>query len=109
MHLYWGARVRNDLYMPELPEKWRNELPNFRYVPVLSEALPEDNWQGRTGFVHKAVMEDFPSLGEYQVYACGAPVMVEAAHRDFISQRALPTEEFFSDAFTFSFEPKAFY
>jgi CDP-4-dehydro-6-deoxyglucose reductase len=109
MHLYWGARVRSDLYLPELPEKWRNELPNFRYFPVLSEALPEDNWQGRTGFAHKAVMEDFPSLSEYQVYACGAPVMVEAAHRDFIAERGLPVEQFFSDSFTFSFEPKKVY
>jgi CDP-4-dehydro-6-deoxyglucose reductase len=43
------------------------------------------------------------------VYASGAPVMVEAAHRDFIQRRRLPAEEFFSDAFTFSFEPKPLY
>ena len=38
---------------------------------------------GRAGFVHRAVMEDFPDLSGYQVYACGAPIMVEAAHADF--------------------------
>jgi CDP-4-dehydro-6-deoxyglucose reductase, E3 len=109
MVLYWGARVRNDLYMAQLPEAWVAANTNFRFVPVLSEALPEDEWRGRTGFVHQAVMEDFASLRGHQVYACGAPAMVEAAHRDFLNQRELPMEEFFSDAFTFSFEPKPFY
>jgi len=67
---------------------------------VLSEAPASDNWSGRTGFVHRAVMEDFPDLSGHQVYACGAPVMVEAAHRDFTSKCGLPDEEFFSDSFT---------
>lgn len=99
MTLYWGGRVRADLYMNELAKNWRREN-GIRYVPVLSEALPSDNWTGRTGFVHRAVMEDFPDLSGHQVYACGAPVMVEAAHRDFTTACKLPEEEFFSDSFT---------
>jgi len=97
--LYWGARVRDDLYMNEVAEKWQHEH-GVRYVPVLSDALPTDAWTGRTGLVHRAVMEDFPDLSGYQVYACGAPVMVEAAHRDFTSLCRLPEDDFFSDAFT---------
>jgi len=99
MTLYWGCRVRADLYMNELPERWEREH-GIRYVPVLSDALPDDNWTGRTGLVHRAVMEDFPDLAGYQVYACGAPVMVEAAQRDFTGQCGLPDDEFFSDSFT---------
>jgi CDP-4-dehydro-6-deoxyglucose reductase, E3 len=64
--------------------------------------LPADNWNGRTGLVHQAVMQDFDSLAGYQVYACGAPPMVEAARRDFTQFRNLQEEEFFSDAFTAS-------
>lgn len=97
--LYWGGRVRADLYLNELPERWHREQ-GIRYVPVLSEAPPSDNWTGRTGFVHRAVMEDFPDLSRHQVYACGAPVMVEAAHKDFNAQCGLAEEEFFSDSFT---------
>jgi CDP-4-dehydro-6-deoxyglucose reductase len=67
---------------------------------VLSDAPASDRWTGRAGFVHRAVMEDFPDLSGHQVYACGAPVMVDAAHREFTSQCGLPDEEFFSDAFT---------
>jgi CDP-4-dehydro-6-deoxyglucose reductase len=99
MVLYWGARTKADLYMHGLAASWEGQLPNFRYVPVLSEALPEDNWTGRTGFVHQAVLDDFADLSGHQVYACGAPVMVEAAHKSFIAERGLPEEEFFSDAF----------
>lgn len=99
MTLFWGCRVRADLYLNELAERWQQEKA-LRYVPVLSDALPGDHWTGRTGFVHQAVMEDFPDLSGYQVYACGAPVMVEAAHRDFTARCGLPDEEFYSDSFT---------
>jgi len=99
MTLYWGCRVRTDLYLDDLAGSWQRE-GRVRYVPVLSDALPGDKWTGRTGFVHRAVMEDFPDLSGYQVYACGAPVMVDAAHRDFVAQCGLPEEEFLSDSFT---------
>ena len=99
MTLYWGCRVRRDLYLHDLAENWMRDH-GIRYVPVLSEAKPEDNWNGRTGFVHRAVMEDFPQMSNHQVYACGAPVVIESAQRDFIAQCKLPAEEFFSDAFT---------
>ena len=95
MVLYWGGRRPKDLYMDALAGQWPIE-----YVPVISEALPEDNWSGRTGFVHRAVMQDFPDLSGHQVYACGVPVMVDAAKRDFTQQCRLPEEEFFADSFT---------
>ncbi|HUW51477.1 MAG TPA: CDP-6-deoxy-delta-3,4-glucoseen reductase [Sulfuricella sp.] len=104
---YWGANKLADFYMRELPEKWVREHANFKFVPVLSDPVPEDHWQGRTGFLHQSVMADFADLGGYQVYACGSPVMVEAAHNALTAERGLPPEEFYSDAFTFSSKPKA--
>ena len=98
--LYWGCRARRDLYLPELPESWAREQPNFTYVPVLSDATPEDRWSGRAGFVHRTVMEDLPDLSAWQVYACGAPLMVDAAKKDFIEKCGLPEDQFFADAFT---------
>ena len=100
MTLYWGGRRPKDLYMNALAESWVAAQPNFRYVPVVSEALPEDGWTGRTGFVHRAVMEDFPDLSGHQVYACGVPVMVDSAKRDFVAQCGLPEDAFFADSFT---------
>ena len=100
MHFYWGARKLADLYMLDMARQW--ERSGVKFTPVLSEALPQDAWQGRSGFVHQAVLEDYSDLSGYEVYACGAPVVVEAAHRDFTAQRKLPNEAFFSDAFTFT-------
>ena len=98
--LYWGGRRPHDLYMDALCREWAATLPNFRYVPVISDALAEDHWTGRSGFVHAAVLQDLPDLSGYQVYACGAPVMVDAARRDYVAQGGLPADEFFADAFT---------
>jgi CDP-4-dehydro-6-deoxyglucose reductase len=99
MTLYWGARVKADLYRHAVAEQWAAEIPGFRYIPVLSEPTAADGWTGRTGFVHLAVMQDLPDLSAHQVYACGAPVMVDAARRDFTGRCGLPDAEFLADSF----------
>ncbi len=100
MRLYWGARRPKDLYLNGLAERWVAEHAGFSYVPVVSDSLPEDGWQGRTGFVHRAAMEDLSDLSGHQVYACGVPIMVDSARRDFIQKCRLPENEFFADSFT---------
>jgi NAD(P)H-flavin reductase/ferredoxin len=95
--LYWGARREKDLYLAELPAKWAAQYPQFRFIPVLSE--PEAGWLGRTGFVHRAVMDDFASLAGHQVYACGVTAMVDAARRDFTAHCGLPPDDFYCDVF----------
>jgi CDP-4-dehydro-6-deoxyglucose reductase len=75
-------------------------MPKLRYVPVLSEPPADGRWTGRTGLVHQAVMADWPDLSGHQVYACGVPVMVEAAQCDFSARCGLPADEFLADAFT---------
>jgi CDP-4-dehydro-6-deoxyglucose reductase len=105
MVFYWGGRRPADLYMADLAGTWQQQHENFSFIPVVSDATPEDEWRGRTGFVHQAVMEDFPDLSGYQVYACGAPVVVESAHKDFTTLCSLPEDEFYSDAFTPSVDP----
>ncbi len=98
--LYWGGRRPADLYRRDQVADWQNRLPDFRFVPVVSDALAEDDWSGRTGWVHLAVMADYPDLSGHQVYVCGAPAMVEAARRDFVRHCGLPAEAFFADSFT---------
>ncbi|HEX5612139.1 MAG TPA: FAD-binding oxidoreductase [Burkholderiales bacterium] len=98
MLLYWGVRRLRDLYLAELPRQWQEEHDNFRFVPVLSEAAPEDHWDGRTGLVHEAILADFPDLASYQVYACGSAGMVQAAYPAF-ADHGLKPDDCFSDAF----------
>ncbi len=98
--LYWGCRSRADLYLHDWAAAAAQRLPWLRYVPVLSEPGENDAWTGRTGLVHEAVMHDHADLSSWQVYACGVPVMVDAARRDLVQRCGLPAEEFYADAFT---------
>ena len=98
--LYWGCRSRQDLYMHDWAVQAAQALPTLTYIPVLSEPRPDDAWTGRTGLVHHAVMHDHPNLLQHQVYACGAPIMVDSAQRDFVMKCGLPDDEFYADSFT---------
>jgi CDP-4-dehydro-6-deoxyglucose reductase len=100
MTLYWGGRRPEDLYLDAWVREQLTVMPKLRYVPVVSDALPEDQWAGRAGFVHRAVLEDFPDLSQHQVYACGAPIVVDSARTDFSTLAGLPGDEFYADAFT---------
>ena len=101
MTLYWGARNRAGLYRHELAEGWAANHPMLTYVPVLSEPAPKDNWRGRTGLVHQAVLDDHADLSGFQVYVCGAPAMIDAARADFTAA-GLPANEFLADVFSFA-------
>jgi CDP-4-dehydro-6-deoxyglucose reductase len=98
--LYWGCRRKADLYLHDWAIEAAAVQPWLRYVPVLSEPADEDAWSGRTGLVHHAVMADLPDLSAHQVYACGAPIMVDSARRDFSARCGLPEGQFFADSFT---------
>lgn len=99
MRLYWGGNRPADLYMNDLAERFAAEHSHFEYVPVISDATEADNWTGRTGFVHRAVMEDFADLSGHQIYACGNPLMVDAARDDFASDCRMQPDQFFADSF----------
>jgi CDP-4-dehydro-6-deoxyglucose reductase len=103
--LYWGARARQDLYMSDLAEAWAAQ-PNIEFIPVLSAASAADQWQGRSGLVHQAVLDDFAGpdagvLAGYEVYCCGAPAMVEVAQASFL-QAGLAADAFFADVFSYA-------
>src|SRR5690606_19245076 len=99
IQLYWGGRKRIDLYAASQVEDWVNKHSQIQFTPVLSEPGDDCAWQGRTGLVHEAVMADHPDLSGFDVYACGAPVMVEAARRDFMQRCGLSEAQFYADSF----------
>ncbi|MCK5810748.1 MAG: CDP-6-deoxy-delta-3,4-glucoseen reductase [Cocleimonas sp.] len=99
--IYWGVRAKRDLYNHELAEQWAQAYENIHYIPVLSLADEDDQWQGRDGFVHEAVAEDFSDLSGYDVYMAGPPPMINAAKEQF-NQQGLPNKQMFSDAFDYS-------
>ncbi len=97
--LYRGGRRPADLYLNDWVLAQLPLMPHVQYIPVVSDALPEDAWTGRTGFVHAAVLQDTPSLAGYQVYACGAPIVVDSARHDYVASGLSP-DEFYADSFT---------
>ena len=101
IHFYWGARSKADLYLHELAESWAMKMKTLRYIPVLSEPRQSDAWQGRTGLVHEAVLDDFSDLSPFEVYACGPPPMVHAVVDNF-TERGLSEEFIYSDSFEFA-------
>ena len=98
MWLYWGVRAREDLYLADLAQRWQREHANFHFVPVLSDLPADDPWPGRRGPVHKAMLEDFPDMRGYELYACGSVAMVEAALPVFAA-RGLDQSLCYCDAF----------
>ncbi|MCG6971269.1 MAG: CDP-6-deoxy-delta-3,4-glucoseen reductase [Gammaproteobacteria bacterium] len=100
IHFYWGARAKRDLYSHALASQWAEQHTHIHYTPVLSDPAATDHWQGRTGYVHQAVIEDFADLNDYEVYACGPPAMVTAGQQAFLN-RGLEESHYYSDAFEF--------
>ena len=96
--LYWGSRQPEGFYAQEALSKWQRTLPRLRYEPVVSDS-PAPGWSGRTGLVHEAVLADHSDLSGHDVYACGAPPMVQALRQACHAQGQLPQDAFFSDAF----------
>ena len=99
MHLYWGAQTTEDLYMHDLAQSWANEYSHISYIPVLSKSNAGESF--RVGYVHEAILADFPDLGAYEVYASGPPAMVYAG-RDVFPAQGLDLEHYFSDAFEYN-------
>ncbi len=97
--LFWGVRNPAGLYAPEIIAKWLRRQPDLRFEAVISDPIEPSAWTGRRGQVHQAVLESFATLKNHDVYACGAPVMVQAARRALQDLRGLPAEQFFSDSF----------
>ncbi len=98
LHFYWGVRRPHDFYMLDMLQRWTLAHPNFKFVPVVSDAQPEDGWVGRTGLVHQAILADFADLSDYSVYACGSVAMVQAAQPALV-EHGLAADQCFSDAF----------
>ncbi len=96
--LYWGVREESSLYLQQQLASWASSQPGFRFIPVVQE--PEASWQGRTGLVHQAVLDDFVSLDAYDIYIAGPFPMVGMA-RDAFLQQGAHREQMFADAFAY--------
>jgi CDP-4-dehydro-6-deoxyglucose reductase len=94
IYIYWGGRKEADIYWePAL------SIPNLNFIPVLSQ--PDSEWNGRTGYVQHALLEDRLDLKNSVVYACGSNEMILDA-RKMLLEQGLALNKFYSDAFVSS-------
>ena len=95
---YWGVRDESALYAKDEMEAWAATQANFNFIPVVENA--SSDWQGHTGYVHKAVMKDIMSLEPYEIYMAGRFDMIGPVRDDFIEHGA-QRENMYADAFAF--------
>jgi propane monooxygenase reductase subunit len=97
---YYGARRRGDLCFEEELRALELSLPNFRYVPALSEETqPEEEWEGETGLITDVVARHEGNLRGAHGYVCGPPPMVEAAV-PLLTRLGVPEKHVYFDKFT---------
>jgi CDP-4-dehydro-6-deoxyglucose reductase len=101
IHLYWGARHERDLYEQAQVAAWVQQYPQLRFTAVLSEANAAEAAHHRVGWVHEAVLADYPDLSGFEVYAAGPPAMIEALRAAF-PQHGLAPERLHFDSFDYA-------
>ena len=101
---YYGARGRRDLCFEQELRELEQALPNFRYVPALSEPAPDDDWDGETGLITDVVERYEQNLKGAHAYVCGPPPMVEAA-MPLLGTLGVEEKRIYYDKFTTTGEP----
>lgn len=101
IHLFWGARTAEELYQEELPHSWAEQYPHIRYSSAVSD---EPGGEFRfNGFVHEAVLDQYPDLSGHDVYMSGPPAMIDTARSAFF-EKGLPAQRLFYDSFEFGLD-----
>jgi len=100
---YWyGARSLREVFYEVEFRAIEKEFPNFKFHLALSEPLPEDNWTGLTGFIHKVLLDNYLSRHEepedIEYYFCGPPVMNDAVVK-MLDSLGVPQENISFDDF----------
>jgi len=99
---WYGGRSLKELFYVDQFEKIQAENENFTFEVALSEPLPEDNWKGKTGFIHQVIYDTYlknhPEPEEIEYYLCGPPMMISAVLK-MLDDLGVPDEMIMFDDF----------
>ncbi len=98
--VYWGLRDLSASYLLTETTELMKQLPHGVFHPVIQQVTTEQQWQGKTGLVHEAIMQDINDLSAYDIYIAGRFEMVAKVRDDFIAKGAL-REHMYADAFAY--------
>jgi len=99
---WYGARSKREIFYEEDFNKIKANFDNFDFTIALSEPLEEDNWDGKTGFIHQVIYDEYLSKHEapedIEYYLCGPPLMI-AAVKKMLYNLGVPDENVMFDDF----------
>jgi Na+-transporting NADH:ubiquinone oxidoreductase subunit F len=95
---FFGARAVRDLFLVDEMNELEKKLPNFKFIPALSEPLPEDNWEGDTGLITEVLDRHVKSGENTEAYLCGSPGMIDAAIA-VLTKKGIPDDKIYYDKF----------
>jgi Na+-transporting NADH:ubiquinone oxidoreductase subunit F len=95
---FFGAVTKRDLFLVDEMRALENELPDFKYIPALSEPLPDDEWEGETGLITDVLDSHLESGDNLEAYLCGSPGMIDACI-NVLTNNGVPEEFIYYDKF----------
>ncbi len=96
---FFGARTKRDLFLLDEMKAFESSLPNFEFIPALSEPDEADNWQGDTGLITEIVGSHIDDASEMEAYLCGSPFMIDACVK-VLTEKGMSEERIFYDKFS---------
>jgi len=95
---FFGARTAQDLFLVDEMRGLEGKLADFRYIPCLSQPLPEDGWEGEKGRVTDVLDRTIDSGEDTEAYLCGSPGMIESVV-EILKKKGIPEEKIYYDKF----------
>lgn len=95
---FFGARALRDLFLLDEMKALEDEMENFKFIPALSDPLPEDNWKGEVGLITDVVKRLTEDASESEAYLCGSPGMIDACVK-VLQELGMPEARIYYDKF----------
>lgn len=95
---FFGARTKKDLFLVDTMEQLEKDLPDFTFIPGLSDPDDEDDWKGETGLITEILDRKVPKTDNHEAYLCGSPGMIDACV-EVLRKKGMPEELIFYDKF----------
>ena len=102
IYFYYGVRDKAHLCEQDRIEAYKASLPGLEYYPVIS--LPDDEWQGLTGFIHDHLPLSALEQQENDMYVCGPPVLIDSL-KQHLSKNNINTVQLYSEKFLSATSP----
>ncbi len=97
---FFGARSQRDLFLLDEMKRMEKELPDFRFIPSLSQPEESDNWEGETGLITRIVEKHIKDGQDIEAYLCGSPGMINACVDVLVNKCGVRKELIFYDKFS---------